>query len=72
MLDAEGWRAAAGAFGDLIVAVPASDSLVVARRANLDDIADLRAAVRQHYETAERGVSPTLCRGPAAGFVPVE
>lgn len=72
LLNREGWRAATAAQGELIVAVPASDTLVVARRAALGDLAGFRAAVRQHFETAERGVSPNLYHWTAAGWALLE
>jgi len=72
MLDADGWRAAAAAYGDLVVAVPASDSVVVARRANLGEVADFQGVVFRQFETAERGITPTLYRWSPAGFVPLD
>lgn len=72
MLNAEGWRAAATAQGELLVAVPASNAMIVARRANVTDLEGFRAEVRRHMESAERGVSPNIYRWTQAGWVLLE
>ena len=72
MLNAEGWRAAAAAEGELVVAVPDSGSMIVVRRANLADLVRFRAIVRDQMETAERGVSPNLYHWTAQGWALLE
>ena len=72
MLDLDGWRVAADEQGELVVAVPASNMIIVSRRANLTDLPSFRAAVREQMDTAERGVSPNLYRWTPAGWAPLE
>ena len=69
MLSSEGWRAAAARHGELLGAVPASDTMLVVRRARVGDLDRLKAAVRDHFDTAERGVSPRLYRWTDKGWV---
>ena len=72
LLNTEGWRAAAAVAGELVVALPASNTLIVARRANLTDMNSFRASVRQQMETAERGVSPNIYHWTAGGWALLE
>jgi hypothetical protein len=72
MLNAEGWRAAAASQGELLAAVPASNTMVVVRRVNLTDLDRFRTVIREHMETAERGVSPNIYHWTAAGWAPLE
>ena len=69
LLNAEGWRRARERYGDLLVAVPASDTVVVARAAVVD-ADDLQTPVTRHFETAERGISPILYRFGPEGWTP--
>jgi len=72
MIDEEGWRAAAANHDDLVVAVPQTNIVLVARLSNLGDLDDFRAVVQREYESSERAVTPTLYRWTSAGFVPLE
>jgi hypothetical protein len=72
LLNTEGWRAAAAAQGELVVAVPDSSSMIVVRRANIADLARFRALVREQMNAAERGVSPNLYHWTAAGWALLE
>jgi hypothetical protein len=72
MLNTEAWRTAAASQGELIVAVPASDTVIVARRVNLADLARFRTVVREHMETAERGVSPNIYHWTTEGWALLE
>jgi hypothetical protein len=71
ILAGEGWRRAA-AGGELLLAVPTDGFAVVARRANVPDLAQFRAAVRENFETGERGISPHIYRWTAGGWVVAE
>jgi hypothetical protein len=68
ILNREGWQAVAAAEGELAVAVPDRGSMIVARRANLADLAGFRATVREQMETTERGVSPNVYHWTAEGW----
>ena len=72
MLNDEGWRAATATYGDLIVAIPDSMVTIVARRANLADLDGFRRAVREHFDSAQRGITPTLYRWGPNGWAPFE
>jgi hypothetical protein len=72
MLDSAGWRAAAAAHGDLVAAVPESNAMIVARVAKVGELAKFKTAVREHFETAERGVSPIVYRWTSSGWTPVD
>jgi hypothetical protein len=70
LLDAEGWRSVA-ARGEILAAVPSDDMLIAVRAADVTDLAAFRATVRQHYEEAERGVSPHVYRWTERGWQPL-
>lgn len=70
LLDADGWRAVA-ARGELLIAVPSDDMLIVVRAADVTDLAAFRATVRQQFEEAERGVSPHVYRWTERGWLPL-
>lgn len=72
MLNEKGWRAAAARHGELVAAVPDGNVMIVARFAKVGDLAEFKAVVRRHFETAERGVSPTVYRWGASGWVPLD
>jgi hypothetical protein len=72
LLDAEGWRRAAAANGELIMAVPSDGFLIVGRRALVEDLAGMRRATQQGFDTAERGISPLVYRWTDAGWATVE
>lgn len=72
MLNADGWRAAAAREGELLVAIPASNEMIVVRRANVRDLDNLRSAVRDDMHTAERGISPNIYRWTATGWALLE
>ena len=72
LLNTDGWRRAAAARGDLIVAVPSDRLMIVIRRANLADLAAFRAATRENFDAAERGISPLLYRWDGTGWVVVD
>ena len=68
LLHSEGWLAARGRYGDMLVAIPASDEMIVGRAATIDDLESLRAVVQREFETAERPVSPTIYRFGPTGW----
>ena len=73
LLNGEGWRRAAAAVGgDLIVAVPSDQYLIVARRDVISDMAGLRRSTREAFDTAERGISPLVYRWTDSGWVPLD
>jgi hypothetical protein len=72
MLNADGWRAAAAAQGELVVAVPDSGTMIVVRRVNLADLPRFRATVREDMETAERGISPNIYHWTTEGWALLE
>ena len=55
MLNAEGWRAAAAAQGELVVAVPDGGSMIVVRRANLADLPRFRALFASRWRPPSAG-----------------
>lgn len=72
MLDGAGWRAAAAAHGDIVAAVPEGNAMIVARVAKAGELAKFKTAVREHFETAERGVSPIVYRWTPSGWKPLD
>jgi hypothetical protein len=71
MLNAEGWREAS-ARGEILIAVPSGNSAIVVRRATITDLDGFRNAVREHFETAERQVSPLIYRWTTEGWKPID
>jgi hypothetical protein len=71
LLAGDGWRRLARG-GEIVVAVPSDGLMLVSRRAVLQPIEGFRTAVREDFETAERGISPLLYRWTEAGWVVVE
>jgi hypothetical protein len=72
MLNSDGWRSAAAAHGDLVAAVPEDSAMIVGRIESVGDLGKFKAAVREHFETAERGVSPIVYRWTASGWKPLD
>lgn len=68
MLVHDGWRRAVEHHGELVVAVPSDDHVIAMRRAAITDMAEFRAAVRDDFAHAERGISPSLYRWTPAGW----
>ena len=73
LLNIEGWRRAeAAAGGELVVAVPSDEMLVILPRARREDIVGFRPATQEAFDTALRGISPLLYRLTEAGWTVVQ
>lgn len=68
VLAREAWRRAAARHGELLMAVPADGIMVVTRRSLVNDVAALRATVREQFDTASRGISPHIYRWSSEGW----
>lgn len=71
LLAADAWRRASRG-GEVLLAVPADNFVLVARRSKIGELEAFRAAVRQSFDEAERGISPLVYRWTEAGWVPAE
>ena len=72
LVDVEGWRLARKRHGDLLAAIPEGYAIFIARADRIGNLDALKDVVRDHYESAESPVSPTVFRFRADGWAPVE